>query len=183
MKKVLTILFLFRFLIQLNAQHSAIFSQYQINGLILNPGYAGSQNALCVTGSYRYQWASFKGAPITKTISIHSPLSKNFVGGLSFINDAYGVSSNNQVNLIAGIRHTFLKTTFTLGVQFSYMQLRNNYSDLYLNQSDDPSFADGQSLNVLKAGAGLYIQNPKYFLGFSIPDFQLNKSFRQLKII
>ena len=38
------------------AQQEPQFSQYMFNRLSYNPGYAGSNGAICFTGFYRSQW-------------------------------------------------------------------------------------------------------------------------------
>ena len=49
------------------AQHTPLTSQYLFNGLVINPAYAGSRDALTGNLTHRQQWVGFEGAPITQT--------------------------------------------------------------------------------------------------------------------
>ena len=56
-----------------NAQQDAMFTHYMYNTLAINPGYAGSRDALTITALHRSQWVGFAGAPMTQTITVHTP--------------------------------------------------------------------------------------------------------------
>ena len=47
----------------MQAQQDPMFTHYMYNTLSVNPGYAGSREALTITGLHRSQWTNFKGAP------------------------------------------------------------------------------------------------------------------------
>ena len=59
---------------KVTAQQEAMFTHYSFNTLGVNPGYAGSRDALTVTGLHRSQWVSFPGAPVTQTLTLHAPI-------------------------------------------------------------------------------------------------------------
>jgi len=83
-----------------NAQQDPMFTHYSFNTLAINPAYAGSRDALTITGLHRSQWVSFKGAPITQTITAHSPIFNDKVGiGLSVLNDKIGPSNTSSFYL------------------------------------------------------------------------------------
>lgn len=56
------------------AQQDAQFSQNMFNKLPINPGFAGTNKAICATVLYRQQWVSFPGAPKTGLIAIDAPI-------------------------------------------------------------------------------------------------------------
>ena len=75
MKQIKTSLVLFLFLaLRVSAQHSSDYVQYMFNGLLINPAYAGSADALNITSLYRKQWVGINGAPANIMLSAHSPL-------------------------------------------------------------------------------------------------------------
>ncbi|HRH39593.1 MAG TPA: PorP/SprF family type IX secretion system membrane protein, partial [Flavobacteriales bacterium] len=77
-----------------NAQHTPLTSQYMFNGLVINPAYAGSRDALTANMTHRQQWVGIDGAPVTQTASIHSPIGRTKMGlGLLLFNDRIGVSN------------------------------------------------------------------------------------------
>ena len=67
---------------------SLALDQHQLNGLAINPAYAGSQDALNVGIHSRVQWTGFDGAPRTTTLSVHTPLKNKKVNlGLVVMGD------------------------------------------------------------------------------------------------
>ncbi len=58
----------------LHAQQDAQFSQNMYNRLSVNPAYAGSNDATCITLLGRNQWVGFEGAPKTGLISVEGPV-------------------------------------------------------------------------------------------------------------
>ena len=56
------------------AQQDAMFTHYMNNTIAVNPAYAGTRDARTITGIHRSQWVGFDGAPITQTLTMHTPL-------------------------------------------------------------------------------------------------------------
>src|SRR5450631_3508051 len=84
--------------LMLKAQQAPMYTHYMYNTLSINPGYAGSRDALTLTGLYRAQWVDFKGAPVTQTITMHAPLQNEHIGlGLSVLNDKIGPTNNTSL--------------------------------------------------------------------------------------
>ena len=72
----------------IKAQQDPMYTHYMYNSLVINPGYAGSRDALTVTALHRSQWVNYKGAPVVQTLTMHSPLKNEHIGlGLSVSND------------------------------------------------------------------------------------------------
>ncbi len=157
--------------LKLSAQQDPMFAHYMFNQLVLNPAYAGSSDYASFMATTRHQWVGLDGAPQTQTFSAHAPL-KNQVGvGLTFARDVAGPM-----------------TTFVFESNFSYKLKFNDKSNLLfglmagLNNSsvqltslldidpDDVSFQN--NINSFKPvfGAGLYFNNPRGFISFSVPD-------------
>ena len=64
----------------MNAQQDPMFTHYMYNTLSINPGYAGSRDALTVTALHRSQWVGFDGAPKTTCASVHGPILNKNIG-------------------------------------------------------------------------------------------------------
>ena len=95
------------------AQQEAMFTHYAFNTLAVNPGYAGSRDALTVTTLHRSQWVGFDGAPTTQTLNVHSPIHNDKLGvGLSILNDKIGPIST--FSIFADFACTFQKSPFAL---------------------------------------------------------------------
>ena len=56
-----------------------VYSQYLQNGLMINPAYTGSREALSAFLSYRMQWMGTKGSPVIQSVSLHSPMKNDKV--------------------------------------------------------------------------------------------------------
>ena len=66
---------------QSKAQQDPLYAQYINNPLVINPAYTGINNVLNASLGHRTQWAGFEGAPNTTSLSVHSSLFDNKVGG------------------------------------------------------------------------------------------------------
>ncbi|MBC5775748.1 type IX secretion system membrane protein PorP/SprF [Pontibacter sp. KCTC 32443] len=58
------------------AQQLPHFSQYMLNGYLLNPAMAGVENYGDVKIGYRNQWSGVEGAPKSYYATVHAPLNK-----------------------------------------------------------------------------------------------------------
>ena len=91
MKKIYLVIIALLGIVSINAQQDAMFTHYSFNTLAVNPGYAGTRDALTVTALHRSQWVGFDGAPTTQTLTLHSPIANDKMGlGLSILNDQIG---------------------------------------------------------------------------------------------
>ena len=98
LNKITTVLIAAMGSLTLSAQQDPMYTHYMDNTLIINPGYAGSRDALTVTALHRSQWVDFKGAPKTQTITMHTPLANEHIGvGLAVLNDKIGPSNNTSI--------------------------------------------------------------------------------------
>ena len=81
---------------QIIAQQDARYSQYMFNMMPVNPGYAGSREAVTFLFAHRNQWSGIEdGAPVTSSLAIHSPLRKGSMGlGLELLQDRIGPKIN-----------------------------------------------------------------------------------------
>ena len=167
-----------------NAQQDPMFTHYSFNTLAINPAYAGSRDALTITGLHRSQWVSFKGAPITQTITAHSPIFNDKVGiGLSVLNDKIGPSNTSSFYLDFSYKikiNEKAKLAFGLkaGLNFRVADLKS----LTVEDVTDPLFeSDVKSELLPNFGFGLYYFTDKYYFGVSIPklmenDFKTNST-------
>jgi type IX secretion system PorP/SprF family membrane protein len=66
------------FLLTINtlAQQKPQYSQYMLNGFVLNPAIAGIEDYTDVKACYRNQWTDFPGSPKTFTLSAHTSIGK-----------------------------------------------------------------------------------------------------------
>ena len=162
-------------LYELQAQQQVMFTQYMFNGLAINPAYAGSQGSLTMTALYRNQWVGIEGAPTTQTFSLHSPVAKERMSlGMLLINDKIGITNQTGGYGVYSYRIP-LGTSSILG--FGIQGGVTYYNALFSQVSDsDPTFAgtDVQEYHP-NAGFGMYFQNSKSYIGFSVPQLIQNE--------
>lgn len=172
-----------------HAQQMPQFTQYMYNTISVNPGYAGSREALTIVGLHRSQWVGMDGGPQTQTLSINSPLRNEKIGvGFSFINDKVGDESFNY--LYADLSYTVnlseeVKLAFGAKGGFSYYGIDANlynYPEVY----NDPYFQEKLNRWTPNVGVGLYMHNPKWYVGVSVPklithDYTKNGFYKALE--
>ncbi|PBQ34609.1 hypothetical protein CNR22_23470 [Sphingobacteriaceae bacterium] len=156
----------------LNAQHSSNYVQYMFNGLILNPAYAGSQEALSMTGLYRKQWMGINGSPTEAMLSVHSPLKNKSISlGGNFQNSQFGLFNHTKVNLVYAYRFKFLKGHLALGLQAGIDSYSTNWDKLNITEAGDPSFVANVNRKTMpELGAGAYYHTKSFYVGLSVPN-------------
>lgn len=169
---------------QLLAQHNSVYSQYVFNALIINPAYAGSQDALDITALYRNQWLGVDGSPKTITFSAHTPLRNTHQNiGVSFINDEFGISKHNKINAIYSFKAKFRKSFLSLGLQGGVDIAEQNWNRIKTIKTDDPAFNYNQRSILPQAGFGLYYQSRHFFSGLSAPSLLNSNYFSPFPVI
>lgn len=82
------------------AQQDPQVSMNKYNILPVNPGFAGSNGAICASLLYRQQWIGFDGAPKTMIFSGDMALPEfNSGAGLNIISDNVGFEKNTYFNI------------------------------------------------------------------------------------
>lgn len=183
MKKIILTLIIAISSVALFAQQDAMFTHYMFNTLSVNPAYAGSRDALTVTGLHRSQWVGFDGAPTTQTVTLHSPIFNENIGvGLSIVNDKIGPT--NMTSIYGDFAYKIKvskKAKLAFGLSAGLNVRQNGLTDLAIDESIDDSFrADENSELLPNFGFGVYYSTDKYYVGISTPkllknDFKSNK--------
>ncbi len=158
------------------AQHTPLTSQYLFNGLVINPAYAGSRDALTATLTHRQQWVGFEGAPITQTASIHSPVGRTKVGlGLLLFNDRIGVSNETGLFSNYAYRIRLGKGKLALGLGAGFTLLRAQWTDVSIQQGNDQAFAANTGSAIRpNFSTGAYYYTKQWFIGASLPFMLLH---------
>lgn len=169
--------------IKVNGQQTTLYSHYMFNGLVINPAFTGSLDALSISMVGRRQWAGYEGAPQSFTITAHSPINSAKVSlGLIANKDEISVFRHTHVSGIYAYRIRFSKTkSLAMAIQFGVNNDRVNYSSLTQYQPNDPKFGDNDLVSITpQVGAGLYYATSKFYLGLSAPKinskYLLNKT-------
>ncbi len=187
MKTRQQIIFIFVFVMTLGcnsliAQQLPMYTHYMYNTLVVNPAYAGSRDALTITALHRSQWVDFKGAPITQTLTIHSPLINEHVGlGLSILNDKIGPTNNTSLFGYYAYRLKLTdKSKLALGLSFGMNIFRANLNTLQLDQQSDPVFQNNIKNRITpNIGFGVYYSRERFYAGISVP-YLLQNSYSEI---
>ena len=156
----------------ISAQQQALYSQYMFNGIVLNPDYAGSNDAASLTLMSRKQWVGMEGSPMSHTFSAHTPLKNEQVGvGFTVMQDKIGVTSQTTVSGAYAYRIPVGKGKLAMGIQATIINYSAELSSLSMKNVDDPVFQNndvqGSTPNF---GTGLYYYNDRFFAGISVPQ-------------
>jgi type IX secretion system PorP/SprF family membrane protein len=153
------------------SQHFPIYSQYLLNGLAINPAYAGSRDVLSTSIMYRKQWINFPGTPSTATLSAHAPMRNRKISlGVNLISERIGVSNNNSffVNYAYRVRMGLGHLAF--GLKAGTEILHDDYGKIS-TKDDDVVFSSSESFLFPNVGFGMYYSTSQFFMGASIPSF------------
>ena len=185
MKRYLIIILLVLCASGIRSQHLfPVYSQYMLNGLALNPAYAGSRDVFNITLGYRNQWVGFDGAPVSQTFSAHTPMrNENIALGLFLNNEQIDVRNNTSMYFNYAYRLPLGRGRLAMGLKGGGMIRNVNWSKITLHDPGDEVFNDLARQDILpNFGFGLYYSTNRYFLGASIPFF-LSDSTRNAKTV
>ncbi len=176
MRNYLILFLLLAGVLQLEAQQDPQYTQFMFNKLAYNPGYAGSGNGPCITALYRNQWIGLEGAPVTQTLSIHTPIRDNRVGiGLNIIHDNIGPSDTWNVGLNYAYRLPLEEGTLGIGIVGNIYRYQVNFSnEILTNPGDNLVQAANETGLFPNIGIGLYYEQDKYYIGVSVPHIIRN---------
>ncbi len=155
------------------AQQQPQFTQYMFNGLVINPAYAGADEALSLTFIQRKQWAGIENSPSTQSLLAHTLFKKKQTGiGFILINDRLGVHKN--LNALADYAYHLRvgeKSYLSMGVQAGIHNRKSDYASLMANSGADPKLYNAAISNTsINFGMGLYFRSPRLHVGISTPE-------------
>jgi type IX secretion system PorP/SprF family membrane protein len=156
-----------------------VYSQYIHNGLMINPAYAGSRDALTATISYRMQWMGIDNSPRLQTISLHTPMKNDKVAlGLDARFMQYGITNSSSIYAMYAYHIRLAKGKLSFGLKAGVDISNTDYNGLRgIDKSDPVLPADGKLSYVFpNVGAGVYYFTEKIFAGVSVPSFLFYRS-------
>lgn len=173
MKKIIGVICFSIGVIPCYAQQDPQFSQNMFIRLPINPGYAGTNKAICATAVYRTQWVGFPGAPKTFLFSADAPLPVIHGGaGLTVASDQLG----NFNFILARGAYSFHKTigqtgVLGLGLELGILQSSVKYNWLAPDGTDgnaDIAIPDDKVAKMTyDVGFGAYYRTEQLYVGLS----------------
>jgi type IX secretion system PorP/SprF family membrane protein len=169
------------------AQQDAQFSMNMFNRLAVNPGYAGTNKALCATILYRDQWDKFPGAPKTGLLSVDYGTIAHGGIGFTIDQDQLGFDKTLKAKLAYSF-HLNLGATGVLGIGLDAGMINKSMSGNFIapdgTSRDGGGGTDGSipwsgtSATTYDVGFGLYYTNNNLYVGLSslhLPQQTLSK--------
>ena len=153
------------------AQQEAMFTHYSFNTLAVNSCYAGSRDALTITGLHRSQWLGFDGAPTTQTLTAHAPIANERIGlGLSILNDKIGPTKQTAFYADFAYKIPIKKGKLAFGLKGGLNMVSNSLAGLKTTDGNDANFQESTQSKLLpNVGFGLYYSTQKFYIGASTP--------------
>lgn len=118
-----------------------VYSQYLHNGLVINPAYAGTREALSFFLSGRVQWFGIDGAPVFQTASLHTLLKNNKIGlGASGQFFKYGFTRATSAYADYAYHIMIGKSRLSMGLRAGFDMSNTDYTGIRLINPGDPVF-------------------------------------------
>lgn len=171
----------------MSGQMFPLSDHYVVNALAINPAYAGCQDALSLTASYRDQWAGFSDAPKSYILSVHTPVFNDRVGlGLLIENNSIGIFKETSFLGNYAYRMELREGKLALGLGFGVTIYNTAWNELVAADPNDIQLMNNPTSIVLPTfSLGTYYYTKKYFIGISMPlflSYELDKSTGKYKI-
>ena len=171
----------------LQAQYIPLQSQYILNGVASNPSLTGDRDVLSVLTSYRNQWVGFEGAPVTQSISVHTPLKNEKIAlGALFYRDV--ISKHRESGFYMNYAYRIKMNTgrLSFGIGAGAVFRKSNLAEAIVIDSGDEVYSENIPLNVIpNFSVGINYQTNKFFAGVSLPrvlSYKLDHSTKKNKI-
>jgi type IX secretion system PorP/SprF family membrane protein len=173
MKKIFTLVVLVSSILRVTAQQDPQFSMNMFNKQSVNPGYVGSNDAICGTLIYRDQWDGFPGAPKTFLFSADAAIPQILGGvGLNVTSDQLGLQKSLNIKLAYAYRMDLGDGKLALGLDLGFMQNSLSGTFFYQDAGDRsiPSLSGvpgSVSATAPDFDFGAYYNTTDYYVGLS----------------
>lgn len=174
------------------SQQLPLYSQYMLNGFLINPALAGNDGYTAINLTAREQWLGLAQSPKTHSISfqtrvlktsyiskstsvkkkIQRPSRSGRIGlGGHIFNDKNGIIDRTGFQLTYAY-HIPLNTTtnsqLSFGISANFFQFKINEEDIKLYDIDDPLILEyDKVMYIPDASFGAYFTTRDYYAGFS----------------
>ncbi len=162
---------------QAAAQQEAQFTHFMYNHLTFNPGFAGSNDAICFTGLARQQWFGLKDpdgysvAPKTMLVSLDAPVNLLHGGlGATIFQDQLGYEKSIGVRLNYAYRFNLGNGILAFGAQVGFLDKSLDFSKFKPIDTDDELLKSSakESSFYTDFGFGAFYKVPgQYHIGIS----------------
>jgi type IX secretion system PorP/SprF family membrane protein len=157
------------------AQQDPQYSHYMFNQMAVNPGHAGSQDAICLSLIHRQQWQGIEGAPVTPVFTVNAPFKlfgKDHGFGLTVMSDQFGFNQDVSAGLSYAYRLPLGSGKLGIGVSGMFLNnvLKANWKIPTGGTAweQDPSIpGPNESIVGFDMGFGVFYRAENVYLGLS----------------
>jgi type IX secretion system PorP/SprF family membrane protein len=160
------------------AQFDPQMGQYMYMPTAYNPAAAGEGDLMKVAGMHRMQYVDISNAPMSTWFTFASPfvIGKTRHGaGVRFLNDRYGLFTNQAFHVQYAYRHKLGKGYLSAGVELGFVNVGfrgdsvnlKNMEDEYHDANDEAIPTGSKSGMKFDMGVGLYYCTPIWWVGAS----------------
>ena len=160
-----------------NAQFDPQMGQYMYMPTAFNPAAAGEGDLMKVAGVHRMQYVDIANAPMSTWFSFSSPfvIGKTSHGaGVRFLNDRYGLFTNQAFYAQYAYRHKLGKGYLSAGVDLGFVNVGFKGDSINLSSMGDEYHATDESVPTgeksgmkFDMGVGLWYNTPVWWVGAS----------------
>lgn len=174
MKKAIFTLIFGVFAIAAYSQEQAIYSQYQVFPILVNPGYTGFQDQHEFIGNARSTWTGFPGKPNNFTLMYSGPVGDKLALGGGIFSEDIGDITTLKLQLNYAFRFRVQKARIGLGLSTEFLNRRADPALLnhpLVDPNDDvlESLTDGEQMFDASVGAHV-LYDDRFFVSISLPN-------------
>jgi type IX secretion system PorP/SprF family membrane protein len=178
------------------AQQVPMYSQYMMNGFLINPSFAGRDGATTVNLTVREQWVGMTGAPSTYAASFQTRILKNsFISKSTSVKKdivkptkggkvglgGYIFNDNNGIMRRTGIQAAYayhiplgstagVPNSLSFGLALTAYQFAINTEGLIFNPDDPLLHTYDRSVFIPDFNFGTSFTTSKYYVGFAMTN-------------
>lgn len=183
MKKLIVILSCAFLTSQLTAQQMPQYTQYLLNGFVINSAMAGVNPYFEAKLNHREQWIGITDAPRTSILSINGPLGESMGMGGYVFTDVNGPTRQFGANLSFAYRFKLSEElTLSTSLYAAVMQFAIDGSKISTDPIDDPILTTGLQTSIIPdAGASAYLFHDDFFAGITLAQLTHTKiNYKQI---
>jgi type IX secretion system PorP/SprF family membrane protein len=175
--------------LRMEAQQMPLYSQYTMNGFLLNPAVAGSEGYTMANLTAREQWVGFPGGPSTYAMSFQTRLlNKSYISRSHSVRRRKQNKRNGNVGLggyifshtNGAVNRLGIKGSYAYHIKFPFSQLSFGLSVMgyqYRLLDDKITFKEEndrlwngahKSVFIPEADVGVYFTREDFWAGFSV---------------
>ncbi len=174
MKKIIFSLALSLYSLCAFAQESAVYSQYQVFPILVNPGYTGFQDKHEFLVNARRSWLGFTGTPSSYTFMYSAPIGDKLALGGGVFAENMGDISTVKLQLNYAFRFKIQKAVIGMGLSTEFIRrgLNNSLLNDRLVEPGDQVLEDWASgQQIFDATLGIHtLYDNRFFASLALPN-------------